>query len=267
MAMNLRVLLALLFVALTGVPTAAAPDQKADAETLWEQAIAAKGGRENLLAVRSLVVTERGSGRSPRCQGDNVLQTLYVFPSLFWRFGCDGLGPGLLIFDFKQRVAWGDGGRLPENFVDDYFMLEGQLLFLLESASVKPDPVAVRRDTVGVRAVDVVETRLSSARIRADYYLDRESHLPLRVVVFRTLSAPPGQGIPPRDFVLEDHYRLSGYTSVEGLQMPARVSHQNGAYGSMSYRLNVAYDEQVFIDAANDSRRSLRWALDAWEKK
>jgi hypothetical protein len=132
---------------------------------------------------------------------------------------------------------------------------------------VKPDPVAVRRDTVGLGAVDVVETRLPSAHIRADYYLDHGSHLPLRVVVFRTLKAPPGQGIPPRDFVLEDHYRLSGYTSVEGLQMPTRVSRDNGAYWNTSYRLNVAYDEQIFVDAANDSRRSLQWALDAWEKK
>src|SRR5262249_44102571 len=150
-----RFTLALLVAAaIAGNSTTAAPNQSAAAEALWNQSIVAKGGRARLKAVRNLVVTERttytGSQRSEMTTGF-TRQRLYAFPARLWEFVDERpgkLGFHVQSFDIEQRLGWSGAGRLPDrqSLVDDsaHRMLEGQILYLLETAFLELEPTASR---------------------------------------------------------------------------------------------------------------------------
>jgi hypothetical protein len=273
MNLGLRLTLAfLLAAAVAGISPAAAPDQRADAEALWNQAVAAKGGRDRLEAVRNLVVTERTtytkSTRADMTTGF-TRQRLYVFPARLWEFVDERpgkLGFHMQSFDLEQRVGWSGAGRLPDRqgIIDGVTndLLHGQLLYLLETAYLKPEPTGARSGMVGRVAVDIVETRLSSSDVRAVYYLERQRHLPIRVVLFYTVSIPLDVPLAPQSFAREDHYTLGNYVDVDGLQMPT-VAMLEGPdkKNTTSYRINVDYDEQVFTTRPSQPQ------LNGWEKR
>ncbi|MGB7217660.1 MAG: hypothetical protein WBD07_02530 [Vicinamibacterales bacterium] len=271
MVAELRLPFTLLFAAvLAGAPTTAAPGQRADAEALWNQAVAAKGGRARLEAVRNLVVTERTVySRNTRVDPGFMRQRLYVLPARLWEFVDHRpgiLGFGLQIVDLDQRVGWSAAGPLParEGIFDGVRndLLHGQLLYLIETAFLKPEPVRSRSGRVGRAAVDIVETRLPSSDVRAEYYLDRQSHLPIRVVLFYTVRTPPDAPVAPRTFANEDRYTLGNYIDVDGLQMPSVAMLEGpNKENTTSYRINVDYDEQVFTS------RPSRPQLNGWEKR
>lgn len=272
MAVSPRLTLALLIAAAAVAPTAAGPDQKADAEALWKQAITAKGGRVRLEAVRNLVVTERTIyNRSPRPDMTTGLtrQRLYVLPAQLWEFVDERpgrLGSSLTIFDVERLSGWSSTGRLTDGqgLADGIKnrLLHGQLVYLLETAFLKPEPVRSRSGRVGRAAVDIVEMRLPSSDLRAEYYLDRQSHLPLRVVLFYTVRTPPDAPVAPRTFANEDRYTLGNYIDVDGLQMPSVAMLEGpNKENTTSYRINVDYDEQVFTS------RPSRPQLNGWEKR
>ncbi len=266
-------------------PTAGS-DTKAEAEALWNQAVQAKGGRDRLLAVRNLVVTiHTAFVNSPRPDlTDGTGQQLYVFPSRYWQAGEDKQ-PGALwrltIIDVERRVGWGNQGRLPgrQSFVDEfvYRMLRGQFFYLLETAFLQPEPVATRPGRVGRVEVDIVETRLPETDAtmdtqtihRVEYYLDRETHLPIRIVVFRTVSSPPRPRHPAKDYAREEAYTLGGYTDVDGIQMPTVVNWErtNREKNTYSYRFNVDYDERIFTEPPNLVAHPELAALDGWGRR
>lgn len=275
MALTSRLALALLLAAVVSTSTAAHPDEKDDAVVLWNQAVDAKGGRARLEAVRNIVVTDRTRyPRSPRPDLTTGLtrQRLYVFPTRVWEFLDErpGLfGVSLSIYDLQQAVGWNAAGRIPDRggIVDDvtYKLLHGQFMYLLETAFLKPEPLSSRSSKVGRVTVDVVETRVSPD-VRVEYYLDRRTHLPIQVVVFRTIRIPPDVPLPPQTFASEERYTLGAYANVDGLQMPTVVRLGGGNNPTQtSYRINVTYDEQVFLDPSPSLFQ--RPALDAWEKK
>src|SRR5712692_9236817 len=73
--------------------------EQQEARRLWEQAIAAKGGRERLSAVRNVVVSHGGHW--------NV--TLYVFPNKLWQWSDDRptwLGLSVEMHNLERRVAY-----------------------------------------------------------------------------------------------------------------------------------------------------------------
>ena len=272
MTVSLRHTLALLLAAVALAPTAASPDQKADAEALWNQAIASKGGRTRLEAVQSLIVTERTEyNRSPRPDMTTgfTRQRLYVFPARLWEFVDERpgrLGSSLTVFDVEQLSGWSSTGRLTDGqgLADGIKnrLIHGQLVYLLETAFLKPEPTGTRSGTVGRTAVDIVEIRLPSSDLRAEYYLDRQSHLPIRVVLFYTIRTPPDAPVAARTIANEDRYTLGNYVEVDGLQMPT-VAMLEGPDKSntTSYRINVDYDEQVFTTRPSQPR------LNGWEKR
>ena len=83
----------------------------------------------------------------------------------------------------------------------------------------------------------------------ADFYLDRKSHLPLKIVF------PSEGGSGP--FVL-----FKDYADAGGLLMPSKASYHGSGYISQSYQVNADYDKGVFERAP-----SVKAGPDAWKLK
>jgi hypothetical protein len=243
---------------------AAATARTMNAQTLWDQAVAAKGGRTRLRAVRSLVTTSvLTSYRDPSFRV--ATQRLYVFPSKRWQlveFRPGNRRSTMMVFDLDRRIRFNEtGGPLPwtsgQANVFRYEMVHGQFMYLLESDYFRPRVTRARAGQVNARRVDMIETIVSvdmsagPAEVRVEYALDRQTHLPIRMTVSPPWERPTS-------------YTLSGYVDVGGLQMPTIVKFEGQIQTARtSYRFNVGYDERVF---SQPPRQLGRVALDAWER-
>lgn len=259
-------------------------DEQAVAQALWDQAIAAKGGRARLEGVRNLVVTKESRSRGSTGEVLTFFQRLYVFPAHFWEVADfrPVLGVGQRIFDLEHNVGWGTGSAAIEGqgFVDwfTYDMLEGQFLYLLETPFLKPSVSRSRSGSAGRRPVDIVETTIRSegpyryhADIHVDYYIDRQSHLPVRAEISTITRIPQGEApsIAQRTFKHERRYNLGNYVDVDGLQMPTLVIWEGvNDIGTTSYRINVDYDERVFTERPPNLALHPELAIrNRWERK
>jgi hypothetical protein len=243
-AVSARQALCLLFILL--LPAAARASQDSQdtrrAEALWEQAVAAKGGREQLYKVNSLLISYRDTVRNflgvVVHRGD--FEALHVFPDKTWSWD-DALPP-----PFSLTVSWLDASRnrrcvlykgaaalncdaaVRPGSPADEGLVQTQYLYLLETRWVKPTPVGVTEGRLGLNKVDVLRTRFREKRI--DYFLDRKTHLPLRVSVFHGTSERATLSL---DF--------SEYATVGGVMMPG-IQHK----GHINFQINPPYDESVF---------------------
>jgi hypothetical protein len=231
------------------------------ATTVWEQAIAAKGGRERLQSVRNFVVRSRedfSRSTRPDVATYETIERLYVVAGKLWEFVDHR--PGLmgatgLILDSAHQQAWGSNGYPAKSAYPElvYRLTEGQCVYLMETTTVRPKPVSVRSDRLRSSDVDIVETQVAGDRV--DFYLDRTSHLPVRIVTFRNLRA----GAAPSKRI----FRLSDYQAIEGIQMPAKVrfGDDDTDVTSTMYHFNVDYDDSIF------NAQSLRFEANGWMKK
>ena len=169
-------------------------EERQQAETLWEQAIAAKGGRETLMGVKHLAISYDDTARN--FLGIAVhrghFEAVYAFPDKLWVWD-DALPPPfgltLRVLNISQnfrctlyaKVAKPTCGSATGDHPSAEEIKEAQYLYFLETNWVKPVPVGVTRD----KKVDVVHTRFENKKI--DYFLDRKTHLPVRVVVMLTV--------------------------------------------------------------------------------
>ena len=212
------------------------------AKLLWAQAIAAKGGREQLHRVTSLVVSYRETVRNflgfVVHRGD--VERLYVFPNKSWSWD-DGLPPpfhlstGWLDVEQNRRCTIYAGSSSPvcgpakqKTSPADEGITQVQYLYLMETKWVKPVPLSVTKGSIGLKQVDVLHTRFENKRV--DYFLDRKTHLPARVAVFYNDSE--------RATLMFD---FSDYVTVNGIQMPGRQKK-----GKINFQINAPYDESIF---------------------
>jgi hypothetical protein len=212
------------------------------AQTLWEQAVEAKGGREQLYRVNSLLISYRETARNflgfVVHRGD--VERLYVFPDKMWGWD-DGLPPpfhltvNLLDIGRDRRCTLYKGAAAPicgparqRNTPLDDGLVQVQLLYLLETRWVKPTPVSVTKEKIGSRKVDVLHMLFRDKRV--DYFLDGKTHLPMRVSIFYGAGARPTISID-----------LSDYAPVGGVLMPGQ---QKSA--KINFQINPTYDERVF---------------------
>jgi hypothetical protein len=238
----LRLLFIILLPAAVAAQTAQTSSDTRPAEELWEKAVAAKGGREQLQKVESLLIWYRATWRNflgiVEHRGD--VETLYAFPDKMWSWD-DGLPP-----PFGLTVRWVDvsrnrhctlykgaaapvcGAASNVRSPGDEGLVRAQYLYLLETRWVKPTPVGVSEGHVGLKSVDVLRTRFREMRI--DYFLDRKTHLPARVTVFFEKS---GRVLESLDF--------SEYAAVGGVLMPGKQER-----GHINFQINPPYDESVF---------------------
>lgn len=238
-----------------------------EAERLWEQAIAAKGGRERLYAVENMVVSSRLQGRKNLVKRvEFPAEELYVFPNKLWRWvdsRPSPLGLQVEMFDLERSIgyfAYPNDPTSPRKRTEIYprerqFIFYAQLLYLMESRWLKPKPLAAGAERIGFKQYDVVETLVN--RERVDFYLDRKTHLPTRVVIHYASSAS--------EKAYNIVFDLDNYAEVSGIQMPQKVTRVGNLVNEVervNYQLNVAYDESLF-----ERPPTIEAGAEAWKPK
>lgn len=211
--MKLSLPIALLFTAFAA--------HAADPETVWAEALQAKGGRERLDSVRSLAiymkpaqVTLTGPPSTWLC----------VFPDRYFEY--DGRGSGEYSYESKLGPAMAGNPRaivvnqsagrvsmdangtprvtwpLTRKELDR--LTVNQVVYLLESASLEPHPVSVKGRNL------TVEASGCTFQITLD-----PAALPTRIVVMHSQDRKQKK--------MYD-FQLTRYHEFKGIQLPARVT-------------------------------------------
>ena len=244
-------IIAVVPVATFGIPqTPSTPRETSQsnlAEGLWEQAIAAKGGREALHGVRTLVISARGEYASRRLKKNQIRQeVLYVLPDKHWSWSDyrpDVFGLRVEMYNYetstKYIISDGEPNRQlePINEMDRKTrdMLWALLPYIPETKWLKPVLVGVKVGVVGIQTVDIVETNVKGKRV--DFAFDRKTHLPIRVSYYRTIKNKTY--VTPID--------LADYVEVGGIKLPQKLRFEDNTRDKQSYQLNVEYNEDIFI--------------------
>jgi len=204
----------------------------ADPQEVWEQAVKAKGGRERLHSVHSLAIYMRPAEVVLAGPPTNWL---CVFPDRYFEF--DGAGRGssraIVVDRTADRVAM-DATGIPRNarnltsYEHDRLALN-QVVFLLESAWLQPQPVEVQHNVL------VVEAAGRTYKL----FLDSAS-LPERIL------SPPIPGQKPK---IQYEYRLQRYREFQGVMLPARVVSidrvREGTW-DVDYEIDAKYNPKLF---------------------
>jgi hypothetical protein len=225
-------------------------DSQTEAKQLWEEAIAAKGGRERLYSVNNVQVSIRERDWhffSPAMLRE---ENLYVFPDRYWGWFDERptvLGLHLEMYNLSRHLAYSvgehgpliimtmNGGEVTDS--GKYALYELQLLCLMETKWVRPVPISVAKDKINGHKVDLVQTIVKGYpnKTRTDqrvaFALDPNSHLPRYVIIY----------LDTRDGVVGYPRPLSDYVEFNGIKIPQDVEslHQK-------YQINVEYDERIF---------------------
>ena len=249
-----RFLLALVLASLFAAGNVYGQDA-ARTRDLWEKAIIAKGGREQLYKVKTLRIWYNETTRNflgiPVHRG--LVNRLYVFPNKVWAWD-DGLPPPFhlsvawLDIDQDKRCTFYQGASKPvcgparQGTSQQEGLTQAQYLYLMESQWVKPQPIGVSTRTIGGNKVDVVRTKFENKTI--DYFLDRKTHLPVRVEVFYNGSAHS---------TLTTEF--SNYSMIDGINLPTKQKSTR-----INFDINTAYNAALF-----DRPPSIDAGPDAWK--
>ncbi len=231
-----------------------------EAERLWEQAIAAKGGRARLRGVRNLVVTKRATYWLNMFQRAQLHEEeFYVFPNKTWAW--DDQRPSVFglyvsMANLERNLFYSVSSDNPETprrsernseNSEGLSIIQAQLLYLMETEWVRPVLTGATRGRIGRQPVDIVHTLVNNRRV--DFALHPTSHLPVNVSIYFTQAerqaASRSTGLPAVDVPLNS-VALSDYTEVNGIQMPRTVNFDRTLDVQTSYLFNVAYDESIF---------------------
>jgi hypothetical protein len=257
------VLPALLSVALTHAHASQTDQQTAAA--IWEQAIAAKGGRERLAAIHSFAIHEKTVFNHPVAgiAAGKVDQVVCVLPDRWWEFldyRPGKMGYSVTSADARTGLGWSTMGGparpyLRPNTGLAHRLRRLQYVYFLETSAVRPTPTRASRVRRGFRAVDRIEAAFDVDIIVVD--LDVDTHLPIRVETITPNTLPPPRpGMkPPGDtkFV----YELSQYEGIGGIKVPTRLK-LGGDTTRAQVEINPDYEPSIFTtppspDATADS--------------
>lgn len=225
-----------------------------EARRIWEQAIAAKGGRARLHAVQNLVISTVGNYTASSGKTNTVrTEAFFVFPNKVWTwvdFRPDVLGLTVEMLNFDSNTRYlitSDNpppvGQAIPGTETSTSQTHGLLAYLLETKWVKPELVSASTARIGRRTVDVVHTKLRddvkgylSDDKRIDFAFDRETHLPIRVSYYHKRGDTK---------VLDVAENLSDYTEVNGIKVPQK-GEADGSVDKISIQINVPYNEDIF---------------------
>ena len=215
----------------------------ARARELWEKAIIAKGGREQLSKVKTLHISYTETTRNffGIVVHRGLVNSIYDFPNRMWSWD-DGLPPpfhlsvGWLDIEQNKRCIFYQGaadpicGPVTQTTSPAEGITHVQYLYLMESRWVKPEPIAVSTGRVGLKKVEIIQTRFQDRVI--NYSLDRKTNLPVRIEVFY-------KGTTRVMWTVD----LSAYALVDGIQMPTKRSS-----AKINFEINPSYNVSLFKD-------------------
>lgn len=235
--------------------------EKEEAQRAWDQVIAAKGGRERLGELRSLLITFSHDRKNIRGSA------LYVFPNKYWDWVVDRPRPKDTDPMPSMTLCNGDIKRRYSISIDVVFLREGDDckydveendFLLLETQSRPFLPVRVSGSTFKKQPIDIIETRFHSHRI--DFTVDAKSFMVLKVSDYGYFFFGPE--LPdPLEYVFKD------YVDVNGVKMPlAKGWLEYGKKNSKvefwvyyTYQTDVDYDPKFF-----EGPPTLLPSVDAW---
>lgn len=269
--MTWRVWTGLAAILATSTPTPRLIQAEQQAATvLWESALAAKGGRDRLTAVRSFAIRETGTFKHPvRGVASGVVdQIVCALPHGWWEFADyrpGEMGYSVRVADAAAGSGWASSGgappapfRRPDTFIG-FRMRLLQVVYFLETSAVRPKPVSASRVKLRSRAIDRVVVRIDDDPVTV--YLDATTHLPLRIeAIYRTTLPPPRPDVRPSGGVT---YRqdLEHYTDIGGLRLPSAIRRGDDRF-DVHIEVNPDYDPSIFTGPpAPDS------GIDAWRRR
>ncbi|MBS1787314.1 MAG: hypothetical protein JST85_06320 [Acidobacteria bacterium] len=215
--------------------------EKQQAQAIWEQVIAAKGGRENLYRVNCFArLDTTGGDRS---------SDLYVFPDKFFRYTGTShpeFGTMSQMFNFESNTGYTVWGAFDPPRVNKKFPIDGQLrsyfrsvfVYLLETKWLKVEPLRPIKGKIGQQEVDGVEVFLpgfypADSGTIYKVYLDAKTRLPLRFVD-RMVAYDAESSVDYRN-----------YKEMKGVMMQTEVNSGHG-WNPCPVEVNPDYDPQVF---------------------
>jgi hypothetical protein len=193
-------LLALLCSLPGGAMTGAGEHQ--DAARLWADAVAARGGRDRLAAIRSFAIREQTTYARPTrpdMATGKVDQIVCELPDGWWEFldyRPGEMGVSVRVLNAKTGLGWASHGgpaqplRQPDTYVA-YRMRQIQYVYFLETSAVHPNPLRASRVQLGSAPFDRVTAEIEGDEV--DFYLDITTHLPARVEASRKITLKPGR--------------------------------------------------------------------------
>jgi hypothetical protein len=219
------------------------------ARVLWEQAIAAKGGREKLYGVKNMAISSRAEYGTHLGKRNSIQQEeLFVFPHKMWTWNDmrpDVFGLRVEMYNYEARTFYilvpDDPDKKTRQVAnhkrwEDSTLLNTQLFYFMETKWVQPMPIAVYEGEIRKQAVDIVQTQVNGKRV--DFALDPVTHLPVRFVVYGIVG---GALIP---IVVAD---LADYVEVSGIKVPQKATPENGSTFNSKIQINVDYNEIIFV--------------------
>ena len=221
-----------------------------EAMQLWEQAIAAKGGKERLYGVVNIVISSRAEYTTHQGKRNAwVQEEFFVFPDKQWHWNDmrpDVFGLRIEMRDYGAKSAYVSTPDLPDLEIrhlskdykwEDTPLLRIQLLYFLETRWVKPEPIAVHQSKINGETVDIVQTQVFDQRV--DFALSTVTHLPVRVSYYH-------KSISGRDPLTISNVDLSEYVEVNGIKVPQKTASDNDAGFPDRIQINVAYNDEIF---------------------
>ena len=158
---------------------------------------------------------------------------------------------------------------LPETAIQ--YLLQDPVIYLMETRWVQPEPIAARTEGKGKNQLDVIETKVGM--IRVDFYLDRKTRLPVKLVTdwYGGLTQATGL-IGPMTI------ELRNYVEIDGIQMPGKVSREldgrgRGPVGEpyrldterATYQFNVTYNPKIFESPVPKTAKRRDWKTETRE--
>ncbi|MGD9629824.1 MAG: hypothetical protein AB7V18_11315 [Pyrinomonadaceae bacterium] len=232
---------------------------KKEAERIWELMIEAKGGRDRLHKIETIVKHGEGSYYAGLKKIKSHTVDVIVFPNKWWTWADDrpsvfGLRMTMYNFDINRQYVvqfngvpaeWGletieAGNRRFAGMTFSCYLLP-------ENKYWKPTVEGLSIGRVGSNKVDVIQTRLNGNRV--DFSLDKKSHLPVKISFFQ---------VNPKDNADHRSYEtyLSEYVDNQGIRVPTKVDNQK-----YRYQFNVEFNEEIFTKPP----LPVESAADAWK--
>lgn len=217
---------------------------------LWEQAIAAKGGRERLKQVKNLLVySEKTKG----------YVELNVFPDKhwLWSFAPPPIGLAVSMFNGERQLhylTYPDDPTSPRKLTSTsnpvYDLERAQIIFLVETNWVKPVILSAEIAQLEGKKVDLVKVKINDKPM--GFHLDRVTHLPVRISYYRN------------DGTEFDSVSLADYKLIQGVNLPLRVSYNflidRPHYLKHAFQINVDYNPKLF-----ETPPTVEAGPDAWK--
>lgn len=240
--------------------------QKDEAQSAWEKAIAAKGGRERLEIVKNLIISRRSEYVTHTGNKNSwYREEIIVLPDKYWLWNDmrpDVFGLRIEMANYETKMAY---VVTPESSKEDEMrpvsldqwekdtsLVYPQLIYFMETKWVKPKPISLRKINIGNKQVRVLKTSLNGKRI--DFTLDPETNLPIKVSFFDRLKVDS-------DELIIHEVDLSDYKEVKGIKIPQRLAAKAESQTSQ-IEINLEYEKNIFICPT-----TVEAGPDAWMKK